>query len=271
MRIDWTALPEAVTKEIAERIGGSHTTPAPSGDHAEIASTVTGANGTVFVKAAHSDLGVRSLRYELLASKAVTQPYSPAVEWHFETSGWLVVGFEHCAGSHADLSPGSPDLDLLSATLKELGQTPAPADVPWFSPAGRLGFSHPAMNGDTLVHTDLNPANLIVTPHGLRIVDWAFATKAAPWLELALLIQWLIGSGHTAAQAEIWLTQFPAWNATAPDVLDDLASRNASKWSAKAKQNTEGWVRDLANWSDEWAAHRRNEWTDSRRDGEVSR
>jgi hypothetical protein len=30
------------------------------------------------------------------------------VEWHFETGGWLVVGFEHCAGPHADLSPGSP-------------------------------------------------------------------------------------------------------------------------------------------------------------------
>lgn len=42
------------------------------------------------------------------------------------------------------------------------------------------------MEGDTLVHTDLGPANLIVTPDGLRIVDWAMAAKAAPWVESAI-------------------------------------------------------------------------------------
>lgn len=69
-------------------------------------------------------------------------------------------------------------------------------------PASPLGFAHPAMDDEMLIHSDLNPANLIVTPHGLRIVDWAWATKAAPWVELALLVQWLIGSGHSAEQAE---------------------------------------------------------------------
>ena len=65
------------------------------------------------------------------------------------------------------------------------------------------------MDGGTLVHSDLNPTNLIITPHGLRIVDWAWATKAAAWVELALLVQWLIGSGHSAKQTEEWLAQFP--------------------------------------------------------------
>ncbi|MEU5904621.1 hypothetical protein ABZ780_09610 [Micromonospora sp. NPDC047467] len=39
------------------------------------------------------------------------------------------------------------------------------------------------MDGETLIHSDLNPANLIVTPLGLRIVDWAWATKAAAWVK----------------------------------------------------------------------------------------
>jgi hypothetical protein len=95
----------------------------------------------VFVKAAHTDLGVRSLRFELRVSEAVSGSYSPAVEWHFEAAGWLVVGFEHCEGPHADLSPESPDLDLLSNALEMLGQTPP--DVPLFSPKGRLGFDPP--------------------------------------------------------------------------------------------------------------------------------
>lgn len=257
MRIDWTALPETVTSGIAERAGGALATPASSGDHAEIAATVTGHNGKVFVKAASSDLGIRSLRYELLASKAINPAYSPAVEWDFEADGWLVVGFEHVDGPHADLSPGNPDLDLLDATLKELGETPAPGGRSWFSPAGRLGFAHPAMDGETLLHTDLNPANLIVSPHGLRIVDWAFATTAAPWVELALLVPWLIGSGHTPEQAEEWLARRPTWGATNPEVLDQFASSNAAKWSLKAQQTAAQWVHDLSAWTGDWSTYRR--------------
>ncbi|MCA2216286.1 phosphotransferase [Jidongwangia harbinensis] len=257
MRSDWTALPDAVLTAIAERAGGTHATPALSGDHAEIAATVTGDKGKVFVKAASSDLGVRSLRYELLASKAINQSYAPAIEWDFETDGWLVVGFEHVDGPHADLSPASPDLDLLEATLKQLQETPAPGGRPWFSPAARLGFTHPAMDGDTLVHTDLSPTNLIVSPHGLRLVDWAFATKAAPWVELALLVPWLIASGHTPQQAEQWLARRPAWGATNPQILDEFASRNAAKWSIKAQQSTAGWIHDLAHWTGHWSAYRR--------------
>jgi hypothetical protein len=252
MRSDWTALPEAVANQIADRIGGSHAIPAVSGDHAEIAATVTGTTGTVFVKAAHSDLGVRSLRYELLVGEVLKPPHSPAVHWHFENHGWLVAGFEQLDGHHPDLSPGSPDLDLLSAVIKELGESPEP-ELPLFSPSARLGFSHPAMDGNALVHTDLNPANLIVTSSGLRIVDWAFATKAAPWVELAMLSPWLIGSGHTPGQAEDWLAQFPAWGAASTEARDHFATRNAAKWSAKAQASPEPWVHDLAAWTSQWA------------------
>lgn len=53
MRSNWTTLPESVTAGIAERVGGTFdVVPAPGGDHAEIASTVTGPAGQVFVKAA---------------------------------------------------------------------------------------------------------------------------------------------------------------------------------------------------------------------------
>jgi len=256
MRTDWVALPEAVKTEIAGRVGGvPEVISASSGDHAEIAATMTGPAGKVFVKAASSEFGIRSLRYELLASRAVPLSCSPVVEWDIESHGWLVIGFEHCEGPHADLSPGSPDLDLLEVAVKELGATPAP-DLPLFSPAGRLGFEHPALTGHTLIHTDLNPANLIVTPSGLRIVDWAFTTKAAAWVELALLVQWLIGSGHTPEQAEEWLARFPAWIASDPQTLDEFASRNASKWSGKAGQSTARWMHDLAAWTAQWSVYR---------------
>ncbi|TDC37646.1 aminoglycoside phosphotransferase [Micromonospora sp. 15K316] len=255
MRSDWAALPQAVTAEIAARVGGIiDVYPAPSANHAEIASTVTGSADKVFVKAASTDLSLRSLRYEMAATSAV-DCYPPAVRWHFQRDGWLVVGAELLDGPHPDLSPDSTDLDLLGVALKGLQATPAPTGR-WFTPEGRLGFAVPRMDGGTLIHSDLNPANLILTTNGLRIVDWAYATKAAPWVELALLVQWLIGSGHTAAQAEQWLAQFPAWATTDPAALDQFASHNASKWSAKSQHSTEKWVHDLAAWTSEWTAHR---------------
>lgn len=258
MRSDWGVLPEAVTTKISEWMAGYYSVvPAPDGDHAEIAAAVTGPNGRAFVKAASTDLGVRSLRYELAANEAVakTLRYPPAVKWAFEADGWLVVGTEQLDGAHPDLSPGSPDLDLLARALNELQETPAP-DGEWYSPKGRLGFFQPAMDGEMLVHSDLNPSNVMVTASGLRIVDWAYTTRAASWVELALLVQWLIGSGHTAEQAENWLARFPAWS-TDREALDEFASKNASKWAGKAQQSTEKWVHDLGTWTDEWAAYRR--------------
>ncbi|MEU8216728.1 phosphotransferase [Micromonospora taraxaci] len=257
MRSAWTDLPDNVTAAIAERVGEPFdVTPASNGDHADIAATVTGPTAKVFVKAASADLCVRSLRYELAATMAIDR-YPPAVLWHFETDDWLVVATEHLAGPHPDLSPASPDLDLLATTLKELQNTRAPNGT-WYDPAGRLGFAHPLMAGEGLVHSDLNPTNLILTSSGLRIVDWAFATKAAPWVELALLIQWLIGCGHTPGQAERWMAQLPAWAATDRDAVDDFAIRNAAKWAGKAEKSTQGWVHDLATWTSEWAAYRRS-------------
>ncbi|WP_410814866.1 hypothetical protein [Micromonospora sp. 067-2] len=73
MRSDWTALPESVTAGIAERVGGTFdVTSASSGNHAEIVSAVTGPAGRIFVKAASGELSVRSLRYELAATRPST-------------------------------------------------------------------------------------------------------------------------------------------------------------------------------------------------------
>jgi Phosphotransferase enzyme family len=258
MRTEWAALPESVRVGITERAGGTDVVPAQTGDHTEFAATITaGSDSTVFVKAALSELGARFLRQEVALGEALDRPFAPKIRWHFSTAGWLVVGFEHCGGRHADLSPGSEDLGPLAAALEDLCATPVP-DVGLLTPAARLGFPLTAADGSALVHTDLNPANLIVTPGGLRIVDWAWATKAAGWVELALLAPWLIGSGHTPEQAQGWLTQQRNWNSADRDVLDEFAQLNATKWVRKAQANLVAWTRDLADWTGQWASYRTN-------------
>lgn len=82
------------------------------------------------------------------------------------------------------------------------------------------------------------------------------ATKAAPWVELAMLTQWLISAGHTPEQAEQWLARHPAWRLTAPEVLDYFATKNAEKWASKTAGTTTSWMHDLAGWTSQWAAYR---------------
>ncbi|GAA2850325.1 hypothetical protein Acy02nite_33520 [Actinoplanes cyaneus] len=132
MRTDWAALPKAVTEEIADRVGGTHATPATAGDHAEIAATVTGTRGKVFVKAAHTDFGVRSLRFELRVSEAVRGSYSPVAASRVGigrrgSSGLLrdeeraEVGVQG-RGSHRSLDPRSGGVDIAVGGLPQPNQ-----------------------------------------------------------------------------------------------------------------------------------------------------
>ncbi|GGM25370.1 hypothetical protein [Micromonospora yangpuensis] len=224
MRRGWNVLPEDVTTAIAERLGDVlDVVPACHGDHAEVAAAVVGRGGRVFVKAASRDMGVRSLRYEVAATRAVGG-CAPTVLWDFESAGWLVVGTEYLEGPHPVLSPGSPDLELLAVGLTALQETPAPEGT-WYDPAARCGFELPAMAGRMLVHSDLNPTNLIVTAGGLRIMDWAYTTRAASWVELALLVPWLIGGGHT------------------PRCRDVTDEQHSSAWAMRRDASLDYWKR----------------------------
>ncbi|WP_053703386.1 hypothetical protein [Streptomyces sp. WM6368] len=60
---------------------------------------------------------------------------------------------------------------------------------------------NPALfDGDALLHTDRFPTNILVTGDGLRVVDWAWASRGAAWIDAALRAVWLIRSGHSPQQ-----------------------------------------------------------------------
>ena len=67
----------------------------PSRERVSSHHTASGANRTSSYATAAAATRDRSLRFELRVGEAVSRSYSPAVEWQFETAGWLVVGFEH--------------------------------------------------------------------------------------------------------------------------------------------------------------------------------
>src|SRR5437868_10701999 len=215
---EWARLSEDIRTAITERIGLVHSVQvAVGGSNAAFVATVTGTAGPVFVKAAprtaldQDGPQVRALRREALINPCVPE-FAPRLLWIVEAGGWLAIGFEHINGRHADYSPGSPDLAILAKMVHQLQTAPCPDTVVmrverrW----EHLVTDASAMLGDALLHTDLNPHNLLITPdHRGYVVDWGFASRGAAWIEIGQVIPWLVHAGHTPADAERWAVRFP--------------------------------------------------------------
>jgi hypothetical protein len=254
IRRSWEELPDGVRAAAVRHCGamlGEST--APAGRHSEFSATlrVSGGDtvpaGHVFVKGITTDSpGMRAHRHEANVNPALPD-LAPRLLWTVDHAGWLLLGFEHAAGRHADLSPGSPDLPLVAGAAEILATTltPAPVDAPrlathWARLAAwrrlrhdppadlhpwshanldrfvaweRLAFS--AVDGASLAHTDLHSLNLLAGRE-LRVVDWAWSRSAAPWVDAGFLVLRLIEAGHTPAEAEHWAAGIEVW-AAVPD------------------------------------------------------
>jgi hypothetical protein len=212
---------------------------APAGRNSEFSATLTVsggdavADGAVFVK------GITVERPEVKAHRheARVNAWLPAVAprllWTVEVDGWLLLGYDHVDGRHANLSPGSPDLPLVAEAVRmmaaELTPCPVedapslatqwerlaawrrltedpPADLdPWVrANLDRLaGWETGAVDGGSLVHTDLHSLNILVGTSA-RVVDWAWSRRAASWVDVSFLALRLMDAGHPPAAAEEW-------------------------------------------------------------------
>lgn len=265
MRSDWSDLPPEVLGAVKAHTGPiRRVEPAPAGNHADIAATVHAVGGRLFVKAARKSAPdtdgpeVRSLRWEAAINPHVTG-YAPRLHWTVEAGGWLVLAFEHVHARHADYAPGSPDLDVLAKIIDSLQRHPLPGVLEhkrverrWESMANVSPLA-----GDTLLHADLNPANVLLTDDGtVYLVDWTFAGRGAPFLEMALLVPWLLKAGHPPADAENWLSRFHAWTNTDPAAVDLFSRVFADKWQVNLATNSAEWAIEHAAAARRWADHR---------------
>ncbi|TDC70173.1 aminoglycoside phosphotransferase [Actinomadura sp. GC306] len=266
MRSDWTDLPPEVLGAVKAHTGPIHSVePAPAGNHADIAATVHAAAGRLFVKAARKTgpdtdgPEVRSLRWEAAINPHVTE-YAPRLHWTVEAGGWLVLAFERVQARHADYTPGSADLDALAKVIDGLQAHPLPPVLGHKRVARRWEAlaEVSALDGDSLLHADLNPANVLLGGGTVYVVDWTFAGRGAAFLEMALLVPWLLKAGHTPAEAERWASRFPAWTAADPDTVDLFARVFAEKWQANIVTNTESWALEHAAAAQRWAMYRRD-------------
>ncbi|MDQ3763145.1 MAG: aminoglycoside phosphotransferase [Actinomycetota bacterium] len=263
-RLDWKDVRGLIEKQTGPVLAAE---PVTAGLNSEIAVVVYTSLGATFVK------GLRCSHRRIWTQQreAEINPYvlrvSPRLRWHVKTDGWNLLGFEHVAGRHVDYSPGSPDLPKVVQAMRLRGQIPCP-DLP-LGVAQRRWLSYTdapeLFAGDHLLHTEWNPGNVLVND-AAHLVDWAWATRGAGWIDPACWVVWLVASGHSPQAAEDWATQIPAWHAAPRNSLDEFARAQASMWGGIALDSPEQWTQRVAGAAQQWVEHRNAHATRNRKD-----
>lgn len=218
--------------------------------------------GAFFVKAMRKTS--RGRHYSTIREREINrhvQPLSPALLWHAEDAAWIVLGFEMFEGRRANFGLGSPDLPVVADLVCRLGELKLPEVAEGWRERRWDRFlaedDAALLRGDALLHTDINPSNVILGASAARLVDWAWPTRGAGLIDPATLVLQLVSGDHTPAQAESWVRECPAWAQADPRAIDAFVRAQVRMQRAAAEGSPqESWLRDMVTAAECWAAHR---------------
>lgn len=265
-RIHWPQLPSRPRAAVEVLTGPVlSATTAALGENSAVATILDTEERRVFVKGLPTDhRGVVAQQREAAINPHV-RAVSPALLWRIEIDGWDLLCFEYIEGRSADYTPGSADLPQVAATMSRLAALPCP-DLPpaYFRPAelrwaGEVDEpERQRLFGNTILHTDYNPSNVLVGADGsAHIVDWAWPTRGAAWIDPACLVLRLIAHGHSPAGAEEVVQGCPAWVDADGATIDFFVSLLTSLWDEIARdQPGEPWKQRISTSAHRWQAYR---------------
>jgi hypothetical protein len=260
---DWDDLGQPVRDLIQAQTGPVHgARTVTAGLNSQLAVVLDAADGQVFVKGLRADHpGVVRQHREAMINPCVL-PLAPRLRWQAEGSGWNLLAFDYIPGTRpADYTPGLADLPTVVQVLNRLQQIPCP-DLPVKRAEQRWAAyldddaARELLAGDTLLHTDFNPLNVLMASGTAWIIDWAWPTRGAAFIDPACFLLRLMLGGHTAAQAEAWAAQCDSWATASDKAIDAFAFASARLYAEIAREDPQPWKQRLAAAAQEWARHR---------------
>jgi hypothetical protein len=237
--------------------------PTARGFSSDVSAVVTCEKGPFFVKAIRNRPGGRrdSIIRERLINPYVC-PVSPALRWDAEDDEWIVLGFEAVEGRSSGFEPDSPDLPEVVDVLNRIGKLGLP-EVAQGWPETRwdrfaVDEADAALfQGEALLHTDINPSNVMIGDQDNWAVDWAWPTRGAAFIDAACLVVQLVAAGHSAESAESWVAGCTAWAGADPTAVDAFAAATLRMHRTFADRHPEAsWLTAMAEAARSWADHR---------------
>ncbi|MER5718699.1 aminoglycoside phosphotransferase [Streptomyces sp. NPDC002132] len=251
-RISFEQLPADVRRAVADKSGTVHqAVTVQGGMNSGVASVLKTESGSVFVKGIPADHPQVSAQRREAAVAPHLPASCPCLYWHLEIGGWSLLGYEVINGRHADYTPGSPDLPLVETALVELQGVTAPADIAikdavdrWadYAPPSTLHY----FEGNTLLHTDFAPDNVLITDARARLIDWAWPTRGAAWIDPGALTLQLMEAGHSVEEALAFASRFPSWRDAKAEALAAFSSATAALWREIAEAERTPWKLGMA-------------------------
>lgn len=254
-KANWEEIRKLVEEQIGPVVSVEHVS---EGRNSEVSVIVRNRSGDIaFVKGRRADhKRAWTQERERIINPTVVS-VSPRVMWRARSDAWDLTGFEYIPGKHADYSPGSPDLPKIVATMRRLQQIPCPAldlkraEQRWASYTNTPRL----LAGASLLHTEWSPGNVLVSERAY-LVDWAWPTIGAAWIDSACWVVWLIAAGHSPGAAERQAAEIPAWGDAPTGALDEFARIQALMWEEIALESLEPWAQSVAAASLQWASYR---------------
>jgi hypothetical protein len=139
VRPSWHELPEPLREGLADRLGRIASAEIQTGGFTPgLAARLRLASGQqVFTKGIPADHALAG-KYRAEATTARQLPETtpaPRLRWVADIAGWVILAFDDIDGRHVQLSPGSPDIGPVVATIARLAKVLTPCPVPDAPPA----------------------------------------------------------------------------------------------------------------------------------------
>lgn len=105
--------------------------------------------------------------------------------------------------------------------------------------------------------TPTKPDNILVDGPQARLIDWAWPTRGAGFIEPACLVVRLVHAGHTPAEAEALVAPLPAWIVASSHAIDAFAAALSSMWAEVAAADPGSlWKQQMVAAARAWRQHR---------------
>ncbi|WP_067807595.1 hypothetical protein [Actinomadura formosensis] len=203
--------------------------PVNGGFNSEIAVII---NGTTFVKGLRTDHPRAWTQERERRINPHIQHVSAPLRWAETAGGWDLNGFEFIDGRAASYEPSSPDLQPIVAMMAHWRPAPDGVELKRAEQRWSSYSDHSELfAGDWLSHTDWSPTNILIGGDGRAyMLDWAWPTSGARWIDPACWIVWLIAGGHHPAQAQAWASKVPPFAAAPAYAVTAFAQAQAAMW-----------------------------------------